>query len=122
MTGDQTRSTVGPASAGLTAAAEHLAVWHGPDSAARVRAGHDAITAIDNAMRALYATREHLVTEIHNDNIERAARVDELLARVRAERFGHPDGYDYRRETDDQAADDGPEQPGVAGWRVDGAR
>ncbi|MEV4511357.1 hypothetical protein AB0K00_20570 [Dactylosporangium sp. NPDC049525] len=115
-----TPATLGPAHAAVVRAVEELAAWHGPDpSGARVRAGHDAITAIDTALRALYDARAALVTEIHADNVERAARVDELLARVRAERFGHPDGFAYTREPEEFVADESV-PPGVEGWRVDG--
>ena len=113
---------LGAATAALAGAAEHLAIWHGPNGTARVRAGHDALTAIDATLRALHDAREQLVGEIHADNIDRAARVDELLARVRAERFGHPQGYDYRREAEEQAGTDEPTRPGVEGWTVGGAR
>lgn len=114
-------STLGPAHAAVVRGVEALAVWHGPaDTSGRVRAGHDAITAIDTALRALYDARAALVTEIFADNVERAARVDELLAQVKAERFGHPNGYDYRREVEDQGADDVPVRPGIEGWSVNG--
>lgn len=116
-------STLGPATAALTAGAEHLALWHSNDTTgARVRSGHDAIAAIDVALRALHDARALLVGEIYADNVERDVRIAELLAQVRAERFGHPDGYDYRREVEDQGADDVPLPPGADGWRIEGAR
>ncbi|MEU0560932.1 hypothetical protein [Dactylosporangium sp. NPDC006015] len=119
MTQTVPKATVGPATAALTAGAEHLAVWHGPDtSGARVRAGHDALTAIDSALRALYDARAALVAEIRRDDVERAARVDELLAQVRAERFGHPAGFTYIREPEEHVCDDEPLRPGVEGWRI----
>jgi hypothetical protein len=64
-----------------------LEVWHGqpdPSNAGdRVRAGHDALAWIDAALTEIQAQRAVLVQEIHADQIERDARVDELLARGR---------------------------------------
>jgi hypothetical protein len=51
-----------------------------------VSAGHEAIEAIDNATRALYALRTELITEIRADEDERNVRVDAMLAEGRARR------------------------------------
>src|SRR5437763_1410883 len=101
-----TPSTLDPTVAALDAAAHALAVWHGEDTPARVRAGQDAVTGIDATLRALYTARSALLAEIHADQIDRAVRVDELLARLRAGRAG------YERE--DPISDD-PLPPGVEG-------
>lgn len=49
-----------------------------------VSAGHEAIAAIDDAVRELYAVRTKLVGEIRQDEDERFARVDAMLAESRA--------------------------------------
>ena len=117
------RSTLGPALAALTAATEHLAVWHSPGrSAARVWAGRDAVAAIDAAIRALHEARNVLVGEIQADDVDRAARVEDFMARLRAERFGSPDGWHYRRDADDAPETAAPARPGAWGFKPEGAR
>lgn len=51
-----------------------------------VSAGHDAVKAIDDTIRALHLLRSELVTEIRSDEDERNVRVDALLAASRADR------------------------------------
>lgn len=52
---------------------------------------HDTVTAIDAALRALYDARSALITESRRDEDARAAEIDELLSRSRAERLDAAD-------------------------------
>lgn len=58
----------------------------GERSAAAIKAGHEAIEAIDELTRQLHALRAQLVGELREDSDIRAARVDAMLARRRQER------------------------------------
>jgi len=58
----------------------------GERSAEAIRAGHEAIEAIDQLTRQLYMLREQLVGELRRDEDIRADRVDALLAELRAGR------------------------------------
>jgi hypothetical protein len=58
----------------------------GERSAQAIKAGHEAIEAIDELTRQLYALREQLVGELRQDSDVRADRVDAMLARLRQER------------------------------------
>jgi hypothetical protein len=55
----------------------------GERSAEAIKAGHEAIEAIDELTRQLYALRTQLAGELRQDEDVRAARVDELLERCR---------------------------------------
>lgn len=57
----------------------------GERSAAAITAGHEAVKAIDELTRQLYALRDQLVGELRRDEDLRAARVDAMLARRRQE-------------------------------------
>lgn len=65
------------------------------DAAAAVRAGHEAIGALDAMLRTLYTARGRLLRELHQDENETAARVDATLATQRAER-----AYAHTREAE----------------------
>jgi hypothetical protein len=52
----------------------------GKRSAAAIKAGHEAVEAIDELTRQLYALRSQLVDELRQDADIRSARVDALLA------------------------------------------
>lgn len=58
----------------------------GERSAQAVKAGHEAIDAIDRLTRQLYQLREQLAGELRQDSDIRAARADAMLARLRQER------------------------------------
>jgi hypothetical protein len=58
----------------------------GERSAEAIKAGHEAIEAIDELTRQLYALRSQLAGELRQDEDVRAARADELLRRCREER------------------------------------
>lgn len=58
----------------------------GERSAEAIKAGHEAIKAIDELTRQLYALRSQLSGELRQDEDVRAARADELLRRCREER------------------------------------
>jgi hypothetical protein len=58
----------------------------GERSAEAIRAGHEAIEAIDELTGQLYALRSQLVGELRQDEDVRADRVDAMLARQRQER------------------------------------
>jgi hypothetical protein len=58
----------------------------GQRSAGNVKAGHDAIEAIDELIRDLHKLRGQLVTELRADEDMRAARVDAMLTEARARR------------------------------------
>ena len=64
----------------------------GERSAQAVRAGHEAIGAIDELTRQLCRLREQLVGELRQDEDLRAARVDAMLARRRHEPQPEPLG------------------------------
>jgi hypothetical protein len=90
--------TLDAPAAQVTAAAGFLAEWYARQTdvvahRSYVAAGHDCIAAIDGALRALHHARAALVAEIHRDAIERDIRVDELLARIAAERAEREAGY-----------------------------
>jgi len=51
-----------------------------------VSAGHEAVKAIDDAVRALNVLRDELIGEIRSDEDERIVRVDAMLAEGRAAR------------------------------------
>lgn len=53
----------------------------GERSAQAIKAGHEAVGAIDELTRQLYALREQLVGELRQDEDVRADRVDAMLAR-----------------------------------------
>lgn len=57
----------------------------GERSAGAIKAGHEAIEAIDKVTRQLYRLREQLVGELRQDSELRSARVDAMLARRREE-------------------------------------
>jgi hypothetical protein len=59
----------------------------GERSAAAIKAGHEAVEAIDELARQLYRLREQLVGELRQDEDLRADRVDAMLARLRQERL-----------------------------------
>src|SRR5689334_2078765 len=82
------RASVDTATSALSRAAEHLAIWRTDTTATGVIAGHNALTAIDEALRALTATRDRLVGEIRADQDAAAVRVDALLARTRRDLRG----------------------------------
>ena len=58
----------------------------GERSAQAIKAGHEAIEAIDELTRQLYALREQLVSELRQNDDLTAERVDAMLARLREER------------------------------------
>jgi hypothetical protein len=58
----------------------------GERSAEAVKAGHEAIEAIDELIRQLHALRSQLIGELREDEDVRAGRVDAMLARLREER------------------------------------
>ena len=58
----------------------------GERSAQAIKAGHEAIEAIDQLTRQLYALRSQLVDELRQDSDVRGARVDAMLARLQQER------------------------------------
>jgi hypothetical protein len=63
---------------------EHKAIPPlGERSAEAIKGGHEAIDAIDELTRQLYALRSQLAGELRQDEDLRAARVDELLRRSR---------------------------------------
>src|SRR6266540_5483812 len=79
----------------LSQAVGFLDEWHAQlttETRSYVAAGHDALAAIDATVRALNDTPAVLVDEIRRDEDERAARVDELLARLR--KPSHPNTED----------------------------
>jgi hypothetical protein len=53
----------------------------GERSAQAIKAGHEAIEAIDELTRQLYALRSQLIGELRQDEDVRTARVDALLER-----------------------------------------
>jgi hypothetical protein len=55
----------------------------GERSAEAIRAGHQAIEAIDELTRKLYTLREQLVSELRQDSDIRGARLDAMLAERR---------------------------------------
>ena len=57
----------------------------GERSAEAVKAGHEAVKAIDELTRQLYALRSQLVGELRQDEDLRAARIDAMLAERRQE-------------------------------------
>jgi hypothetical protein len=57
----------------------------GERSANAIKAGHEAIEAIDQLTRQLYALREQLVGELRQDSDIRAVRIDTMLARRQQE-------------------------------------
>lgn len=58
----------------------------GERSADAIKAGHEAVEAIDELTRQLWRLREQLVGELREDSDIRAARVDAMLAERRQER------------------------------------
>lgn len=66
------------------AALMHGIWWQGPrsnhPSGGYVKAGHDAVTQIDEALKTLYAARGALVAQLRRDEDLSALRVDALLA------------------------------------------
>lgn len=87
----------------------------GERSAGAIKAGHEAIEAIDELARQLYALRDQLIIELRQDEDLRAARVDALLADLRAERdeaTAAPAGIRARQ-------DFAPEHQGAAAADVD---
>jgi hypothetical protein len=102
------RATLGPAQAALTRATEHLAVWRNGSGGAQVSAGHNAVTAVDSTLRALYDARAALMGKIRADQDATAARVDARLAEYRAEREDPETGEPLPR--------------GVEGYRLGGER
>jgi hypothetical protein len=57
----------------------------GERSAQAIKAGHEAVGAIDDLTRQLYVLREQLVGELRQDEDVRADRVDAMLAQRRKE-------------------------------------
>jgi hypothetical protein len=103
-------ATLDAAVAALTDAAGYLTEWRARQTTEQrsyVAAGHDCVGSIDTAVRALYDARTALTTEIRTDEIDRNIRVDELLARIAAERAP------YSR--DDDPVTNGPLPAGVEG-------
>ncbi len=75
-------------------AAQRLSVWREKQTNADdcyVRAGHEAVAAIENAIIELQNARWSLKGEINDDRIEREVRIEEFLTR---ERNGALDGAD----------------------------
>jgi hypothetical protein len=75
----------------LGAAAEVLNGWYARQIAKErcyVGGGHDTVRLIDAATRELYRVRACLVEEIRADADEWAARVDRMIAVLRARRAG----------------------------------
>ena len=58
----------------------------GERSAEAIKAGHEAIEAIDELIRQLHVLRSQLVGELRQDEDVHAARADAMLARLRQER------------------------------------
>ena len=58
----------------------------GQRPAAAIKGGHEAIEAIDELSRQLYALRNQLVGELRQDEDIRAVRVDAMLAEYKAAR------------------------------------
>lgn len=69
----------------LWAVRDDTAAWETTPAAART-AGGEAVTAIDNVLRALHQLRSELVTEIRQFDDESAASTDALLERLRREK------------------------------------
>jgi hypothetical protein len=101
-------ASLGPAQAALTRAVEHLAVWRNGAGGVQVAAGHDAITAIDATLRALYDTRAALVDEI------RDAQAGDFVPANSGPR-------EYRAEREDPETGE-PLPRGVEGFRLGGDR
>lgn len=64
----------------------------GRRSADAIRAGHDAIEAIDDLCRQLYGLRAQLMGELREDEDMRAVRVDRMLAEAREARISRASG------------------------------
>jgi hypothetical protein len=62
----------------------------GERSAAAVKAGHEAVEAIDELTRQLYRLRDQLIGELRQDSDIRGARVAAMLAQRRKERQPEP--------------------------------
>jgi D-ribose pyranose/furanose isomerase RbsD len=58
-----------------------LILWHGR-GLRYVTAGHKTMELIDTTLRELHTEGAALATEIREDQIDRAERVDALLARI----------------------------------------
>jgi hypothetical protein len=80
------RASVHDAQAALNRAADHLTVWQAGSHAEHLRAGHNALTTIDEALRALHGARAELVGELRAEQDATAARVDAFLAGTRTQR------------------------------------
>jgi hypothetical protein len=60
----------------------------GERSAGAIKAGHEAIEAIDELARQLHALRSQLIGELRQDEDIRGERVDRMLAEARERRDG----------------------------------
>lgn len=82
------RARVDIAATAVVRAAEHLTGWRSADgSADAVRAGHNALTAIDEAIRALHGVRSQLRAELLADEGGRV-QFEEVLTRNYRRLFG----------------------------------
>jgi hypothetical protein len=66
------------------------------DPAGYIRGGNAAVTAIDEAIRALSAVRGELTGQLHQDENDRARRVDAFLAERRGEKCLHGEDARHR--------------------------
>ena len=85
------RLSLDEARAHLAAAADALNGWYARQTAKEhcyVGDGHEAVRLVDAATRELYRVRVCLVGEIRADADERGARVDRMIAELRARRTG----------------------------------
>ena len=96
-----------------------LHVWRGQEPE-RVRAAHQCITSIDAVLVELYHQRRRLMAELRHDSVERAVRVEALLAHLRDEqRVRSEEHRDHRPAANADREDPqtgAPLPPGVEGW------
>lgn len=128
MTAPGSQLDISPAVDAVTRAEHELLLWSGrqtdpnPGGRTYVAAGHAAVTSIDAALTVLHRVREALAGEIHQDNIERAIRVDHLLAQIRQDHSSRvpaqPTSVDYERSH--EMPPGGPLPPGIGGWPAGG--
>jgi hypothetical protein len=74
-------ASLSPARSSLDDAMRQLILWHGR-GLRYVTAGHKTMELIDTTLRELHTAGGALATEIREDQIDRAERVDALLARI----------------------------------------
>jgi len=113
------RAELDHALAALRNAREQLHAWRGQEPE-RVRAAHQCVDELDAVLRELYHQRQRLVAELRADSLERAVRVEALLAHLRDEqRVRGEEHRDHRPVTNADREDPqtgAPLPPGVEGW------